>query len=425
MESSLEKIGKAKYKIKIEYSQEEFKKAYKESIFILGKDLEISGFRKGKVPFEILEKNIGKEKILKETALRLIDEGYRKIILKENLEPIGEPVIKILKLSLGDSFIFEIETWIILPPNLPNYREIVKEIKRKKIEVEEKEVEETIIWLQKSRAKILPKREKAEEGDLVEIEYKSSEIEKGKVFEDRFVLGEGKLINNLESEILGMREGEEKKIKVSFPKDFKNEELRGKKVEIFLKLKKLFSFSLPEINDEFAKSLGNFQDLSDLKKSIQEGIKKEKELEEKKRIIGEILDKISQKTEVEIPEILIEKEKEFQLQNFKENILKSLKISFEDYLKKIGKSAEEIENYFYDLSKEFIKRSLILKEIARKEKIEASEEEIKERINQFLKRFKNVEEAEREVDLEKLKLYTEEEVRNDKVLNFLERLVPF
>lgn len=422
MRTLFKKIKEAKYKIKIEYSKEEFKKAYQERALLLGKDIEIAGFRKGRAPLHLIEKVVGREKILKETVSKLIKEGYLKAFFREKLEPIGEPTVKILKLSLGDSFVFEVEVFVISPPKLPNYREIAKQVKRREIRVEEKEIEETIEWLRKSRAEISPKKEKAEKGDLIEIEYRLNS-KREKVFKDRFILGKGKLISNLEREILEMKEGEEKKIKITFPKDYKEKELAEREEEVFLRLKKVYSFSLPEVNDEFARKLGNFKNLLDLKKNIKEGIKKEKEIEEKKRIVGEILDKISKETKIEIPEILIEKERDFQLENFKENISRSLKISFEDYLKKIGKELGEIEEYFYNLSKEFIKKSLILKEIARKENIQVFEEEIKERINYFLKRFKSVKEAKRKVDLEKLRLYTKEEIRNEKVLNFLERLV--
>lgn len=424
MKSFLSKIGEAKFKIKIEYSKEEFKDSFWKSALFLGKNLEIKGFRKGKVPLEILEKKIGREKILRETAIKLINKGYQKVISEKNLEIIGEPLVRILKLSLGDCFVFELEVWVISPPHLPDYRQIAKKIKRKKIKVKKEEVEETLKWLQSSRAKFVPKKGKAERGDFVEIEYKSEVFEKGKTYEDKFILGKGKLISNLENEILGMKEGEEKKVRIAFPKDYKEKELAGKETEIILKLKKVFYLSFPEIDDHFARELGNFKDLASLRESIKEGIKKEKEIEEKKRILEELLNKISAKTEIELPEILIEKEKERQIENFKKRISTSLKISFEEYLKKIKKEEKEIEEYFLKLSKEFIKRSLILREIAKKENIRVSEQEINERINQYLKKFKSPKEAEKEVDLEKLRLYTEEEIRNEKVLNFLESLVP-
>ncbi len=424
MKSFLSKIGEAKFKIKIEYSKEEFKDSFWKTTLFLGKNLEIEGFRKGKAPLEILERKIGREKILRETAIKLINKGYQKVISEKNLEIIGEPLVRILKLSLGDCFVFELEVWAILPPHLPDYRQIAKKIKRKKIEVKKEEVEKTLKWLQSSRVKFVPKKGKAERGDFVEIEYKSEVFKKGKTYEDKFILGKGKLISNLENEILGMKEGEEKKVRITFPKDYKEKELAGKETEIILKLKKVFYLSFPEIDDQFARELGNFKDLASLKESIKEGIKKEKEIEEKKRILEELLDKISAKTEIELPEILIEKEKERQIENFKKNISTSLKISFEEYLKKIKKEEKEIEEYFLKLSKEFIKRSLILREIAKKENIKVFEQEINERINQYLKKFKSPKEAEKEVDLEKLRLYTEEEIRNEKVLNFLESLVP-
>jgi len=244
---------------------------------------------------------------------------------------------------------------------LPDYKKIASKIERKEISVEDKEIESALKWLQKSRAKFSAKNQSAQKGAFVEIEYSSSQIGQ-EAQKDAFILGQGHFFSGFEEKIIGMKSGEEKE-NITLNKD-------GKKIVLKVKIILVQNVELPEVNDEFAKSLGKFDNLDALKKNIKQGLVLEKEQIEKQRARQEILEKIGEKTKVEIPDILIENEQKQMLENLKKMVSERLKISFQDYLKKLGKTEREVIDSFLLKSQKKVKNYLILREIGKKEKIE-------------------------------------------------------
>lgn len=285
-------------------------------------------------------------------------------------------------------------------------------------------------WFQKSRAKFIFKNGPAQIGDFIEIEYWMSQISAHSqnfgamgAQNEAFILGEGHFISGFEEKLIGMREGEEKEeIRLTVPEDYHLKNLAGKNIDLKVKMKSVQNVKLPEINDQFAKSLAQFENLAALKASIKEGLNLEKEEAESQRIRREILEKISKVTEFEIPEILIEKEQNMMMENFRQEVLKKLNIPFKDYLSKIKKTEKEIFDSFLIEAKKRVEKFLILREISKREKIEVLEEEARKRTNQILKVFSRAKETLKELDPERLKEYTKEVLRNEKTLAMLEGL---
>lgn len=301
---------------------------------------------------------------------------------------------------------------------LPDYKKIALEVKRNKVFVEEGEVEAELQWLQKSRAKFSQKLSPCQTGDFVEIEFSSPKIEKGRVFRDGFILGKGHFLPGFEENLEGLKPGQEKEFSFSPPPGGKLEP--GKTINFRVKIISVQKVEFPEINDQFAQNLGRFKNLEDLKESIREGLNLEKEKLESQRVRAEILEKIAEKSELEVPEDLVEKEKERLFQNLKNFLTSHLKVKFEDYLKRIKKPEEELLDSLKVQAQKRVKHFLILGEIAKRENIEVSEGEVIEEINKILKHYPSIERAKREIDLEKLKSYTKEVLRNEKTLAFLE-----
>jgi trigger factor len=305
---------------------------------------------------------------------------------------------------------------------LPDYKKIASQIRKRKLQVSEEEVEDALIWLQKSRAKFSLKDSPSQKGDWIEIEYWSSQIDNGFKIKDAFILGQGKFIPGFEENLENLKSGQEKEFQLTFPENHYRKDLVGKRFDFHVKINSVQKVELPEINDQFAQNLGRFQNLEALKKSIKEGISLEKEERESQRVRMAILEKIAQDTEIKIPEILVEEEKKRMLEDLKTKIPQLLQISFEDYLVKINKTEKEVLDGFSAEAEKRIKKLLILKEIGKRERIEVSKEEIEEEINKILKNYSSVEEAEKELDLEELKMYIEDRIRNEKTLQFLEGL---
>ncbi len=420
MEVKVNKLPKSKIELLFEIPWGEFQPFLDKAEKELSKDLNLKGFRKGKIPKEIAKEQLGEDKILAYASELLIKKKYPDYVIEKNLEVISPPKIEILKLAPNNPFSFKALVEVLPEVSLPDYKEIASKIKKKKVSVEEKEVEDTLNWLQKSRTEFKEIEREAKNGDFIEIEYKSPQIENNKVFEDRFYLGKGQFVPGFEKNLEGIRAGEEKEFTVTFPEEYKtNKALEGKEVSFKVKVKKVQKAKIPELNDEFAKKLGNFNNLDELRKTIKEGIKKEKEINEKQKRKSDILEKIALETKVELPENLVTLEKQNMLEDLKANVKKNLKIPFEQYLSQIKKSEKELENSFDEKARKRVKGFLILKEIGKKENVIVKEEEVDSAVNQFLKNFPDVEKA-KEIDLSRLKEYYKGVIFNEKVFQLLD-----
>jgi len=176
----------------------------------------------------------------------------------------------------------------------------------------------------------------------------------------------------------------------------------------------------PEVSDDFAKSIGDFEGLPQLKESIKEGLQHEKEKEETERLRQEILEKVAEKAKVEVPEMLIEREKNVLLENVKSGVKNVMQMEFDEYLKKAEKTEQELLESFTEEAEQRVKKFLVLREIARLESIQVTSEEIEQETNMILQHYKNPKAANKDIDPERLKEYTEGVIRHEKTLKFLE-----
>jgi trigger factor len=420
VKASIKKLSNTEIEILVEVPSEDFSRYCQRTILDLGKDAEVKGFRRGHVPPNVLEKEIGQEKILAQAAQKAIEENYIKAVIDNDLEVIGKPEVEILKLASKNPLIFKAKATILPEIKLPDYKKIASSVKKKKESIKEEEVEEAIKWLQKSRAKLIALNREAQKGDFIEIEYQSSQIENGEKKKDGFILDKGHFIPGFEENCEGMKAGQEKEFFLILPQDYFIKNLAGKEVKFKVKMDSVFKMELPEADDRFAKSLGNFQDLNALKKNIKEGLEVEKERKTKEKFRGEILEKIIDLVKWEIPKGLTEAETDRLFTEFKQGFSRNPQISFKDYLNKNKKSEEEIKKSFSEPAQRNIKTFLILKEISRKEDIKTSEEEVEKEINEIFKKHPDSKTAQKDLDLERLKQYTRERITNEKTFQLLE-----
>ncbi len=446
MKTEIKKLPKSQLEITFELTTEEFQKHFDEAISRLQNQIKIDGFRPGQVPQKIFEEKVGKENILLEAGDLAIQESYYKCLSENNLEPIGKPEIQILKIAYGNPFLFKIRVAILPQIDLPNYKQIASQIKKKLISVTEEEINDTLFYLRNSRAKFFPLDRAAEKKDFITIEYKSPDINMGKKIKDEFILGEGGFIRGFEDNLIGLKAGEEKSFSLKFPSSFakfneKNKEeienekislgperdknflrknLAGKEVSFTVKMISIQKVELPEINDDFAKSLGKFDNLTSLKNSIKDGIMLEKEAQEKYRRREEVLERISEETKFELPQILIDSEKERLFASFSERINNDFKISLQDYLLSTNQDEARFRESFNKEAEKRVRAFLILREIGKRENILVGEEEVENGANEIIKNYSP--ETAKKIDINSLKEYTKELIYNEKVLQFLEKL---
>ncbi len=304
---------------------------------------------------------------------------------------------------------------------LPDYKKIAQRTKRRKIEVTPQEIDLTLEAIRKSRPKMSQVLREAKIGDFVEIEFWATSPPLPKEG-DGFLLGSGKLIPGFEDQIAGMTPGQEKEFILQIPSNHHKKELAGKEVKFKVVLKQVQKIEFPELTDDFAKSLGKFENLEHLRRSVKEGLGLEKEAKESQRVREEILTLILEESKLEIPEALLEKEKERRLQELKTMIANHFKISFEDYLKNIGKSQEVLQAELRGSVRKRLAFFLILTQIARRENISVSQEELNQEVQKYLnqRHFKDAKEAQEKINLEHLKTHLQEMLIQQKVLELLE-----
>lgn len=419
MNIEIKKLPKSKMELKIKVEQQDLDKFREKAISNLMKDLQVQGFRKGQVPKKIALQKIDPMNLLKETTELAVKETYIKTIQENKIEALDRPEIEILPTNDKNKGLeFKAKISVLPKVKLPDYKKIAGKSKKNKIFIQEKEIEESLKWLQKSRAKFSQLERSAKKGDFVEIEF--TESINNKTAKDGFVLGEAKFVPGFEENLEGMKNGEGKEFSLNLPKDYFKKELAGKQVTFKVKVISVKKMDLPELNDEFAKTLGEFSDLKSLKQNVEKGLRLENEKKESQRVRQEILDNISKESEVEMPEILIKKEQEQMLENFKKEIAQNLKIAFETYLSEVNKTEKEISDLFLPQAKQRVKNFLILKQIEKNEKIEALDQEINEEIDKILKQYPDIKTSHNQFDLGKMKDYTKEMIIAEKILKKLE-----
>jgi len=411
MKYEIKEAGATKKKVEIEVSAEDFNNYYSQTLKKISADAEIPGFRKGKVPENMVESRVTKEGVLSEAAEIAIRESWARFLAESKEEAISQPQVEIIKIAKDNPLIFTAEFEILPEIKLPKLDSA--KVEKKEVEVTDQEIEDTIKWIQQSRAKYSEKISGAEDGDLVEFTFSCLDIENDPEKKDRIVLGKGHYIEGLEDTLRGMKREEMSEFETRHPQENKD-----KKIKISVKVDSVKKVEIPEVNDEWVKGLG-FNTVEELKKDIKEGIKKDKEVAEIQRAREESIKKLIEKTEIEIPKTLIKREQDFMLNNIKERCLSELKINFEEYLKQVKKTEEEITKELEEIAKEKVKGFLVLHQIVKDEKIEVTEEEISQKIEEMLNQYPNKEEIKKTMDEAQVRLYIEDELKREKAFNLL------
>ena len=412
MKYEIKEVRATKKKVEIEVSAEDFNNYYSQTLKKISADAEIPGFRKGKAPEDMVESRVTKEGVLSEAAEIAIRESWAKFLAESKEEAISQPQVEIIKIAKDNPLIFTAEFEILPEIKLPKLDSA--KVEKKEVEVTDQEVEDAIKWIQQSRAKYSEKISGAEDGDLVEFTFSCLDIENDPEKKDRIVLGKGHYIEGLEDTLRGMKREEVREFETRYPQENKD-----KKIKISVKVDSVKKVEIPEVNDEWVKGLGAFNTVEELKKDIKEGIKKDKEVAEIQRVREESIKKLIEKTEIEVPKTLIKREQDFMLNNIKERCLSELKINFEEYLKQVKKTEEEITKELEEIAKEKVKGFLVLHQIVKDEKIEVTEEEISQKIEEMLNQYPNKEEIKKTMDEVQVRLYIEDELKREKAFNLL------
>ncbi len=342
----------------------------------------VPGFRAGTAPLALVEKNVNEQSMHSEFLDHAINELYRRAIQQKNLRPVGEPKFQLKKFVPFTDIELDVETEIIGPLNIPDYKKI--KVPKTAVSISIKEVNDVIKSLQQQQATRSEVKKEAKSGDEIIIDYEGKDKDGKQVAgtdakDHPLVLGSGSFIPGFEQNLIGLKAGEKKDFKIKFPADYGVATMQNKEVAFSVSVKKVNQLVIPKADDDFASKAGPFKTLAELKADIKKQLKLEREKQTEQdyanRIIGEIVDK----SKVEIPQSLIDE----QILKMEEEEKRNLAFrgqTWEEHLKEEQINAEQHHERQKPQAEQQIKGGLILSEIAERESLTATSKEVDERI---------------------------------------------
>jgi len=425
-------LEKSQLEITVEMTEEELKPFLTATAEEISKNKEIKGFRPGKAPYNMVVNAVGEMTIYQHAANDAIAKTYYELLEQEQIDTVEQPKIEVIKLAPGNPFIFKATVALLPKVTLCDYTKLkIKPLEE--IKVEDKEVEKVLEDLKKMRAKEVLVDQAAEPGNKVELDFNTYidnvPIEGGQAQKHWVIIGEKHMIPGFEEALVGLKKDEEKEFELAFPKDYHAKNVAGKKAVFKVKIIAVYKIELPEITEEFAKSLG-MKDLENLKKSITNNLKKEREMKATQKQELEIFEKLIEKCEFEeLPDVLINDETHKMLHELEDNVTQQ-GLKFEDYLSHLKKTEAELRLEFVPDAIKRVKTALIVREIAKKENIEVTHDEIHEELDKIIASYKlnpayagEVERIEQNLHSHETHHYIENILTNRKTLHKLKELI--
>lgn len=429
MDVSVKKLPKSKAEITVTLPWSEWEKEIDHAAEHLAKEVKIEGFRKGKIPRDVLEKKIGRNTLLVEGAEHAIDHTYPHALVQAEVVALGKPEAQLGNVAEGEPLEYTVTTAIMPDIKIHGWEDRVKRVNAKHKEqqpsVSDTEVEEELAKLAESRTKFVTVSRGAEDTDLVQVDFTVSQnhvpIEGGTSKKHPIVLGKGAFIPGFEEQLFGMRADEEKTFELTFPKEYHAKHLAGKPAEFRVKVVLVQAREIPALDDAFAQSLGNFETMEKLRANIKEGMLEEKRMKLKETHRIALLEAAIDGVEAEFPEVLIENELDRMIREF-ENQVGAMNMSFDDFLSRTKKTVADLRNEWRPQAAKRILSGLALETIAGEEEIVVEPTEIEADMNKAIAYFKSVQQAEENIDLQALYAASQSRLRNEKVFEWMESL---
>jgi len=378
MNVTVEEISSINKKINIEIPLEQVTKEVESFYQQVGKQAKIKGFRPGKIPRGILERHF-KDYVKSEVIQKLIQETYPAALSEKDLHPVSPPVIDPGELESGKPF--QYSATVEVKPEIKIEGYIGLNIEGKKESAKEEEVEERLKGLQNLHAqlKTVPEPRPIQSGDHVIIDYEArmdnKPLEEGKAVDFTVEVGSGRFIPALEEKLVGLNLEEEKEIEVPFPEDYGYKKWAGKTVSFLVKVKEIKEKVLPPLDDEFAKDLGDYASLEDLKAKLKEEIEKEKELMLDRQLKDQMIEQLIQANSFEIPESMVVEQAKALVSDTK------LRLASQGIaLKNLNIPEEKLQEDYREVAQKQVRTYLILEKIAAREGITVTDEEADERL---------------------------------------------
>ena len=380
MSLQVEKLEKNMAKLTVEVSAEDLEKAIEKAYQKQKKQISIPGFRKGKVPRQIVEKMYGREVFYEDAANALIPDAYDKALEECEEDIVSSPKIEVTQIEAGKPFVFT--ATVALKPEVK-----LGEYKGVKIEKIDREVTEEDVMAEINRERennarnITVEDRPVKDGDMTVIDFEGFvddvAFEGGKGENYPLTIGSGAFIPGFEEQLVGAEIGKEVEVKVTFPEDYHAENLKGKEALFKCTVKEIKEKELPELDDEFASEISEFETLEEYKEDVKKNLTEKKEKDAKAARENEAVDAAVNASEMEIPDAMLETQQRQMVDEFAQRITMQ-GMSMEQYMQFTGTNYQQLIDQVKPQAEERIKSRLVLEAIARAENITASEEDFEE-----------------------------------------------
>ena len=406
-------------KLEITVEAQKFEEAIKSVFNKNAKYFSIPGFRKGKAPYQIVEKTYGAQIFYEDAFNEIAGDAYVKALGENNVDAVSKPEIDIVQIEKGKDLIFTAVVATKPEVTLGKYKGI--EIKKIEYNVSDEDVEHELNSMAEKNARLVSVEDRAvESGDITVIDFEGfvdgKAFEGGKAENHELTIGSNTFIPGFEDQIIGMKLEEEKEINVKFPEDYFSANLAGKDAIFKVKLHEIKKKEMPEINDELAKDISEFDTIDELKNSIREKQEEQNKTRAKYETEDEVVKTVCEKAKVEIPAGMIETEIDHMAQDI-ETRLSYQGMKLEQYLKMMNKTMEDFRNENKEQAENAVKSRLVLEAVGKDANIEVTEEEISAKIKEMAENYGRKEEDVK--DNPELVKYVGDNLKVEKTINFL------
>ncbi len=397
MSVTVEKLEKSMAKLKIEVSAEQLEKAIQKAYEKNKNKIQIPGFRKGKAPRKLIEQMYGKGVFYEDAANELIEEEYPKAVEECGEEVVSSPKIDVEQLEAGKDFIFTAEVALKPPVKLGKYKGV--EAEKMDLEVSDSDVDAEIDKQRNTNARTIEVTDRAvKDGDIVTLDFEGFvdgvAFEGGKGTDYPLTIGSGAFIPGFEEQLVGFEIGKEGDVNVTFPEDYQADNLAGKAATFKCTVKAIKAKELPELNDEFASDVSDFDTLAEYKEDVKKKLVERKTNEEKAKREDAVVKAVIEDSEMELPEAMVETQARQIVNDFAQR-LQMQGMSMDQYLQYTGNTVDKMIEQVKPQAIERIQARLVLEEVAKAENITVSDEDFEEELKKMAEQYK--------MELDKLK----------------------
>ncbi|MBO8155906.1 MAG: trigger factor [Bacillaceae bacterium] len=421
MSAKWEKLEGNEGLLTVEVEAAEFNRALDQAFKKVVKNVQIPGFRKGKVPRPIFEKRFGVEALYQDALDIILPDAYMKAVEETEIEPVDRPEVDVKQIEKGKELIFTAKVTVKPEVKLGEYKGL--EVEELDTDVTDEDVEHELKQLQERHAELVVKEDgKVEEGDTVVIDFEGfvdgEAFEGGQAENYSLEIGSGTFIPGFEDQLIGKEAGEETEVEVTFPEEYHAEDLAGKPATFKVKIHDIKTKEVPELDDEFAKDVDEeVESLEELKKKTRERLENQKKQEAENHKRDTVVEKAAENAEIDIPEAMIQTELDRMMREFEQR-LQMQGMTLDMYYQFSGSDENALKEQMKDDAEKRVRTNLTLEAIAQAENLEATDEDVEKELELMAEMY--------QTDVENLKKMlggstdaVKEDVKIKKAIDFL------